>query len=235
MWSGADLLGYYGSILGSSIAAIILVVTIVFTKKQIQRESYLKKDEEKWAKIEEIFSHILVEINPINIHIKTMDNGLQNPQKVIRILQNYQITCKTTGEQLNSHLCNKDLLKTEELLNNIAEATKKFINISQLQIDLYFELTKLELKSNAEQMLSIEAQSPGSLNMEKMIKCQNLINQAKNICREDIEKELLQHKLSAANIYETTYRPLLKLKGTTFEKINNEIQQNADNILHLIS
>ena len=233
VWSGADVLGYYGSILGSAIAAITLVVTIVFTKKQIQRDSYLKSEEEKWDKIEEIFSRIIVEINPINIHIKTMDNGLRDPQKAISILQNYQITCKIAGEQLNSHLCNKDLLKTEELLDSIVESVEKFINISQLQIDQYFELIKLELKDNAEQMLSIEKQNPGSLTIEKISECQNLINQAQNICREDIEKELLKHKTSVTNIYETTYRSLLKLKGATFEKINDEIQQNADSILRL--
>ena len=50
---------------------------------------------------------------------------------------------------------------------------------------------------------------------------------------EDIENELLQHKLKVIHIYETTYKPLLKLKGATFEKINDEIQQNADSILRL--
>ena len=73
VWSGSDVLGYYGSILGSAIAAITLVVTIVFTKKQIQRESYLKSEEEKWAKIENVFSDMLVKINPINTLLKTMD------------------------------------------------------------------------------------------------------------------------------------------------------------------
>ena len=48
VWSGADVLGYYGSILGSAIAAITLVVTIVFTKKQIQRESYLRQHRIKY-------------------------------------------------------------------------------------------------------------------------------------------------------------------------------------------
>ena len=116
VWSGSDVLGYYGSILGSAIAAITLVVTIVFTKKQIQRESYLKSEEEKWAKIENVFSDMLVKINPINTLLKTMDNGLTDPTKAINILQKYQMDCKIAGEQLNSHLNIKDFQKVESLI-----------------------------------------------------------------------------------------------------------------------
>ena len=41
VWDGADVLGYYGAILGSIIAVATLAITIVFTKKQIQRDSFL--------------------------------------------------------------------------------------------------------------------------------------------------------------------------------------------------
>ena len=40
VWDGADVLGYYGDILGSIIAVATLAITIVFTKKQIQRDSF---------------------------------------------------------------------------------------------------------------------------------------------------------------------------------------------------
>ena len=52
VWDGADVLGYYGSILGSVIAVATLAITIIFTKKQIQRDSFLKSETEKWAKID---------------------------------------------------------------------------------------------------------------------------------------------------------------------------------------
>lgn len=40
VWDGSDVLGDYGSILGTIIAMVTLAITIVFTKKQIQRDSY---------------------------------------------------------------------------------------------------------------------------------------------------------------------------------------------------
>ncbi len=56
MWSAADVLSYYGTILGVLVAAATIAVTISFTQKQIQRESVLKIETEKWGKIEAIIA-----------------------------------------------------------------------------------------------------------------------------------------------------------------------------------
>ena len=52
VWDGADVLGYYGTILGAAIAGLTLVATIIFTKKQIQRDSYLRLETDKLSKLE---------------------------------------------------------------------------------------------------------------------------------------------------------------------------------------
>lgn len=69
VWNGADVLGYYGSILGSVIAISTLAITIVFTKKQIQRDNFIKNETEKWAKVEGVFATVLDDINPIRVKI----------------------------------------------------------------------------------------------------------------------------------------------------------------------
>ena len=56
VWDGVDVLEYYGAILGSIIAAATLAITIIFTKKQIQRDSFLKNETEKWDRLKTIFS-----------------------------------------------------------------------------------------------------------------------------------------------------------------------------------
>ena len=56
VWDAPDVLGYYGTVLGSVIAVISIIVTIVFTKKQIQRDSFLKKENEKWDRLREILA-----------------------------------------------------------------------------------------------------------------------------------------------------------------------------------
>ena len=54
IWSAADTLSYYGTVLGALVAAATIAVTIIFTRKQLQRESFLKSETEKWSNIERI-------------------------------------------------------------------------------------------------------------------------------------------------------------------------------------
>ena len=59
IWGAADALSYYGTILGSLVAVATVVVTILFTYKQIQRDSYLRRENEKWFDVESVFSNAL--------------------------------------------------------------------------------------------------------------------------------------------------------------------------------
>lgn len=63
MWGAADALAYYGTILGALVAVATVVVTILFTYKQIQRDSYLRRENEKWFDVESVFSNALNTIN----------------------------------------------------------------------------------------------------------------------------------------------------------------------------
>ena len=42
IWSAADTLSYYGTVLGALVAAATIAVTIIFTRKQLQRERFLQ-------------------------------------------------------------------------------------------------------------------------------------------------------------------------------------------------
>ena len=45
------MLGYYGTILCAIITVATFVATIIFTKKQIQRESFFKYESEEWSEL----------------------------------------------------------------------------------------------------------------------------------------------------------------------------------------
>ena len=42
IWDAADVLNYYGTVLGACVAVGALIITIAFTKRQIQRDSFIK-------------------------------------------------------------------------------------------------------------------------------------------------------------------------------------------------
>lgn len=231
VWDGADVLGYYGTILGAAIAVLTLVATILFTKKQLQRESYLRIEKDKWAKLEKNFLEILDEINPLSVLKSVMDNGFTDLSRAINISQKYQINCKTACDQLNAHLNIVDYPKFKKLIDSIAAASEEFVKLSQKEIDQYSDLQLLQQRKLSLEILEIEQNHPGSFDNESIVFSTSIIEKSNAINNESIKKQLSQISIEFVDAYEEKYRPLLQLCGATFDVINSETQQLADDIL----
>ena len=233
VWDGADVLGYYGTILGAAIAVLTLVATIAFTKKQIQRESYLRSETDKLSKLESIFLGILDSINPIETLKNVMDNGFSDPTKAINILQKYQLNCKTANDRLNAHLNMSDYPKFKVIIDSIANMAEEFVNISQGEIDQYSNLRLWTHRETAIKTLRNEEILPGFFSFQAIAFSKDVLEKTKDIDYVDIEKAIAQLNEEFIKAYETKFRSLLQLNGSTFEEVNAEVQQRADEILRL--
>ena len=233
VWDGADALGYYGAILGSVIAVATLAVTIIFTKKQIQRDNFLKTETEKWAKVESVFATVLDDINPIRVMKDTMDNGITDPGKAMYILQKYQLTCEMAGDQLKVCISSKDYSSVKPLIDSIISATKQFVAVSQKQINQYSNLLSLRQRELAEQAVKIQTQNPGAFSQEDISEHLEIIERTKDIKFDTIRMELCLFINETVEVNNNVYKPLLKTKNEVFESINTDIQKRADNILRI--
>ena len=231
VWDGSDLLGYYGTILGSVIAVISIIVTIAFTKKQIQRDSFLKNENEKWDRLKSIFLQTLSDINPMRILKDVMDNGFTDPTKAITLLQRYQLDCKIANDLLNAHLNMNDYPKFKELIDSIATTAEVFVDISQKEIDQYSDFRLLQHKDTALEMLSIEKERPGSFSKENIAFNKDILEKTKTISHESINRQITQLNTEFIQAYEDKYRALLQLTGSTYETIAIETQRQADSML----
>lgn len=231
VWDGSDVLGYYGTILGSVIAVISIIVTIAFTKKQIQRESFLKNEDEKWNRLREIFLQILNDINPMRVLKDVMDNGFTDPTKAIHLLQRYQLDCKMANDLLNVHLNMNDYPKFKELIDGIATTAEYFVGISQKEIDQYSDLRIWQHKDTAQEMLRIEKEHPGSFPEDHVSLNEEVIEKIKTISYENINLQITQLNTEFVQAYEEKYRALLQLTGSTFETIAIETKRQADSML----
>lgn len=231
VWDGSDVLGYYGTILGSVIAVISIIVTIAFTKKQIQRDSFLKNENEKWDKLKEIFLQTLNDINPMRVLKDVMDNGFTDPTKAINLLQRYQLDCKIANDLLNAHLNMKDYPKFKKLIENIATTAEEFVDISQKEIDQYSDFRILQHKDTALEMLRVEKEHPGSFSKEHIALNKDILEKIKTISHESINQQITQLNAEFVQVYEENYRALLQLTGSTFETIALETQRQADSML----
>lgn len=233
VWDGADVLGYYGTILGAAIAVLTLVATIAFTKKQIQRESYLRSETDKLSKLESTFLGILDSINPIETLKNVMDNGFSDPTKAINILQKYQLNCKTANDRLNAHLNMADYPKFKVIIDSIANIAEEFVSISQGEIDQYSDLRLWAHKETALKMLHNEEIMPDSFSPKEIAFSKDVLEKTKDMDYAEIEKTIAKLNGDFIATYETKFRSLLQLNGSTFEEVNAEVQQRADEILRL--
>ncbi len=231
VWDGADLLGYYGSIIGAIIAVATLVITIVFTKKQIQRESYLDYENKKWDRLDNVFLGVLDGINPIKVLQNVMDTGYNDPSAAINLLQKYQMSCKIANDQLNAHLNVTDYPKFKELIDKTADIAEKFVQISQEAIDQYSDFRLLKHKSTALETLKMENQHPGSFRKEDIDFNKDVIDKTKDMAFSNINTAIIAINEKIIKIYESDYRALLQLKGSIFEVARNGTQKQADEIL----
>ena len=233
VWDGADVLGYYGTILGAAIAVLTLVATIIFTKKQIQRDSYLRLETDKLSKLESIFLEILGSINPIKTLKNVMSNGFSDPTKAINILQEYQLNCKTANDRLNAHLNMADYPKFKVIIDSIANIAEEFVSISQREIDQYSNLRLLAHRETADKVLHNEEIMSYSFFAKEIAFSKEVLEKTKDMDFVDIEKAIAQLNEEFIKAYETKFRSLLQLNGSTFEEVNTEVQKKADDILRL--
>ena len=128
MWGAADALAYYGTILGALVAVATVVVTILFTYKQIQRDSYLRRENEKWFDVESVFSNALNTINLMPPLIETMEiNGIE-PKEAIKQIQRYQVNANICLDQILTSLDSADYRKVRTLSNSMERAREKFFS-----------------------------------------------------------------------------------------------------------
>lgn len=99
-WDAADVLSFYGTLLGAATTAITLIGTIQFTRKQIQRNQFLEDNRRKWEKVESIITQALIDVSPLKIL-----NGCEMDMNISPIANLHVIISKLQSYKLNLTKC----------------------------------------------------------------------------------------------------------------------------------
>lgn len=206
-WNAADVLAYYGTILGTTIAAASLIVTILFTRKQIARENYIRNETEKWKGAEQVIEQALIDICPLNMKFD-LNFTTQFAQVVLETIdkeENYSLRAKASLDRIKLYLNPDDYLKIELLANSIMAAIDEYTAIADeisapYQKALSYLGEKKTIPSELKEALFYNPNQPS-------------------------------RKIAAAHA--GSYQNLLNLKRDVFQKIYQSIGQNADQKLNL--
>lgn len=215
MWDAADVLSYYGTVLGAVAAVTALVATIVYYRKQIIYDKTLQKEQDKWTKIEKMVDQALDDIHPSKITI-AITEALENQRTDLAYLKlsTYNMTARNSVDKL-LFLKEKgqgiaDLIKTidstTEKLNTIVKNYMNFL------VEIYGKNMTIKVMKNGE--------STPELTQMCILQLMSDIRERST----EISKEL-------SNTYETAYRPLITLKEQVFEEIHEKLLDDAKKIL----
>ena len=144
LWSAADVLAYYGTVLGTTVTIGALAITVCFTRRQIQRESYLRSEQERWGKIEERFALMLDLINPMRL-IKENINATVQEELDYNIT--YRLTHMSEMNKLCLTMCGDDLKKVQKLLHLIRAVTDATDTVLKAAFDEQIEGKEYNLKA----------------------------------------------------------------------------------------
>lgn len=231
IWSAADTLSYYGTVLGALVAAATIAVTIIFTRKQLQRESFLKSETEKWSNIERIIASTLDVTNPIRPLFETMDTGMTDARAAITFYQKYQMYCKTAMDRLIALLSSADYPKVKELLERISQSAEEFIRNFDKEVAIYMMLRDFSGRNTAKDTLKTETGYPNLFSEDTLIFCRTLLDKTDGVTLDGLNEDIAAANRELACAYEKTYKSLLQLKGQTFEAIDVEMQKRANSLL----
>jgi len=130
VWAGADVLGYYGTLVGAGVTIFVLWWTICFTRKQIRHDRYIQVETDKWKIIETAFNEMLICMQPFrlaNIVLEEKDNFNSNEGSIwfLKYLNEVSMTC----EKFTFFLGNDEKIALEDVLTAYMQIYNKLQDI----------------------------------------------------------------------------------------------------------
>lgn len=212
LWDAADVLAYYGIILGAVVSIGVLAATIYYNRHQLVAESKRQAEVRKWQTIEQSTNEALDTINPYVLMDITSKSIGQSDAMLYGRISMYQINATKAVDKFRLITDTEDC----SLMKNLSNELQR---VAQRCIDLQKEYTK-EFESLLQDRLGAKyMQECGSA--PEMIQKYNL-----GIFQKSMErtKELTSN---IKKVYKEDYCPLISQKAKTFSEIYRQIAENG--------
>lgn len=141
-WEAKDVLSYYGMIFSAAVAAVSLIATIRFTRKQIEHSSYIKAEYRKWETIEQQVNAVLDTIAPLNMNAdyENILNFFDVPRNCVHHLRLYRLNANNALNRLVILTSSIESADLQKLIDAIKIATVDFCNMASEEIKMYDQI-----------------------------------------------------------------------------------------------
>lgn len=212
MWNAADVLGYYGTILGAVVSIGVLAVTIHYNRHQLTAESKQQAEIRKWQMIEQSTNEALDAIHPYNLKDITSESLEQSDARLFGNIGMYQINAIKAVDKFRLITDSEDCSLIKKLSSDIQRVAQQCFNLQK-------EYTK-HIESGIQERIGTKymqehGDAPEMIQAYNLSILQNSIERAKEL-NSSIEK-----------VYREDYCPLISQKAEIFSEIYRQIAVNG--------
>lgn len=236
LWGAADVLAYYGTILGAIVSVAVLAGTIRFTRKQILHDQYVKGQSEKWEKVDTILTQAINAIEPIQItQIVYADIGYEHTGETINQLNRYMRNAKMSLDALKCYIDSTEEARVGTLIQQILLCMNEVEPLNNQMVQQLSLIRENKMHENYKECLRLALQSPGIVDEQTIQSYRDYLEKNPYIPPDDILKEIGEIGLKLMNVHNTTYQELLVKKRETFKEIERKNAEQANKMLSWFS
>ena len=209
MWEAADILNFYGTLLGSIVSVGILAITIWYNRKQIVSEKTFQIEQEKWLGIEKLVDQALDDIHPAKINKAIVEATENRRMDLFYVkLYLYQTTAQDSVDKLLLLSVGKENSDFTKLVNGVDDTMQKLNQIVSRYNSFLFNMWKNNMILEAAKEGNAIPELTWTLEMQY---ASDFVEQSN-----DISNQL-------AEIHKNSYQPLLSLKRNVFDQIKQQL------------
>lgn len=190
LWSAADVLSYYGAILQAILNILVLYITILYTRKQIQYEHIERIENEKLNQIEYELSNFLEQLYPLKLYEITLLCNLKTiTDQTFEDYLLYQVNIKSINNKINCFIHFNNYNSIKDLLNELLVFSNILVNYANNLYNYYVRIKNADDENDIALIKSKILDICTNLQNLSNSEYQNLLVKKKNIfC--DIENTL---------------------------------------------
>lgn len=205
-WSAADVLAYYGTLLGAAVGILTLYFTIRDGLLKFRTDYHLQNEIKMWQDIDEMFQQCLSDIHPSKLEMLLLTYLPEgNPYALMAETIAFRVTVATSVDRLVSSVQNISDSDLHKLKDQLVSFKKKLLSI-------------VERYSTLQQNTILDS-----------YKSRSFSSQSSNTCDiSSFAKERVDISAQIQVLYDTDYCNLMISRGDFFRKKNKEILDKSN-------
>lgn len=229
LWGAAEVLSYYGTILGASATLLAVLFTIKFTRRQISYNYIISQETLKWKKVEELIQNHFKLIMPTEIiKIYSPSDVAMNPAPYIENLNVREMEIKISLDWIKCYINPDDYKLISDFIDKLCSIDREINDVCDKIVKCLMQFEKNTIYIAASKNIE---QGKGILSSQKISEYESMVKTNPYVEETTIFKKIRVYSDILLNIQEEEFTYLLNYKRDLFNRIYADLSKHELNKL----